>query len=59
MNEKTKKEYLKNPHFCPVCASTDISTDNWDPEIQFQTVECNQCEARWKEIFEMVSIEME
>lgn len=48
--------YLKNPHYCPVCESEDISSMHFDPEGAYQKVECDSCGAQWKEYFQMTTI---
>ena len=52
-----KTKYLKNPHFCPVCGSTDITADKWDGECQDLTVFCEKGH-EWREIFKMVGVEL-
>ena len=36
------KEYLKNPDYCPMCGSDDITAGEFDPcgDIAYRDVEC-------------------
>lgn len=59
LTKKQKQMYLKNPHFCPVCGHTVITSLDWDAEIQSQDVLCesSRCGFVWRECFKMIDIE--
>lgn len=57
---KTQKEYINKPNNCPSCNSNEISSqiaENYDNQIQ-QIVECNNCDRKWYDIYELTSYEL-
>jgi len=56
--EKLKNEYLKNPNTCPFCGSNDIEADHgeFDHDLGFRNIECNNCNRGWTEEFAMLGV---
>jgi len=60
MNDKTKKDYIQDPSFCPICGSNDISAGKSFPDLTslFQEVECLYCHATWNDIYTLTDMEI-
>ena len=58
-----KKLYIQQSgQYCPVCDSPNIqdkSAMEYVDDTHQQTVECTDCKAVWREIYEMVDIQIE
>lgn len=57
LTKKAIKEYIWSPNHCPYCNSENITADSFEPEGKYQLIQCNDCEKKWIEIFELVTIE--
>ena len=57
ITKKTEKQYLQNPHFCPVCGTIKIIAGDWEAEGAYQRVFCDNGH-QWDENFTMTSIEI-
>ena len=56
-----KKElYIKGGGIkCPLCRSVDIEGGfvQTDTSLAWQRMQCNKCEARWRDIYRLIDIE--
>lgn len=60
MKQLTKKaieKYVNSPYHCPYCGSENITSEFFEPEGNYQTVQCDDCKEKWDEVFELVTIE--
>lgn len=59
--EKQEKEYLENGGTkCPKCGSENIEGASWDADgsgITSQEVSCNECGAKWYDVYNLVGIQ--
>jgi hypothetical protein len=56
------KKYLADPYACPFCNSKQIQgdilhSDEIDPTLALNDIECYSCEKKWKEIYTLTAIE--
>lgn len=60
MTKKEKQKYIKDPTVCPKCGSINICSDpvEADGGYAWSNVECLDCEAVWKDAWEVVDVEM-
>ncbi len=59
LSAKRRKEYLRNPNFCPYCKSDNICTGEFDAcfNSATQKVYCNDCEEQWQDVYEMIDVD--
>ena len=60
MDNKTQKDYIRDPSFCPVCGSKEISAGQASPDLTslYQEVECLTCHAVWNDIYTLTDMEI-
>lgn len=56
--EEKKKEYIKNPYWCPYCGSDQIEGDKIqsDYNLAWMNVTCLDCEKEWEETYTLTEI---
>lgn len=59
MTKTQKKNYLKTPSKCPYCGSEnlDCGTMQVDGKDAWQSVECNDCHAQWRDVYKLADVE--
>lgn len=59
LHEEIHKAYLKDPNFCPFCEHPVVEAGRFDVEgrVAWQWVRCNECDAEWHDVFELVAVE--
>jgi hypothetical protein len=53
------RAYLKDPGGCPYCGSTNLGSDAFDTDddVAWRPVECDNCEAKWGEVYKINGFE--
>jgi len=61
LSDKQQSDYVKNPHSCPHCGSTNLETTGRDSDFNqvWLNIACVTCEKTWKDIYTLTSIEEE
>jgi len=52
----SQQDYIKAPNQCPVCRSTNIrgGSVHINIGIATQTVHCQECEAEWDDVYNLI-----
>lgn len=51
-----RKYLLEDPDSCPFCGSSNIKGGEFDLEIYFRPVSCQDCGEEWEEQFKMTNV---
>lgn len=59
LDEQTKQRYVRRPFFCPFCEGSEITGHQaeFDSDYAWRSVTCDECDAEWHDIYEIVGIE--
>lgn len=59
LTDEQKKDYLENPNECPFCHSGNITASQPEYEClqMWQKVECESCNAQWRDVYKLAFIE--
>lgn len=61
LTPEQKAAYLADSGKCPICGSSAIVGDEIqaDGSKHYQTIECNDCDASWVDVYTLSDIEMD
>lgn len=58
LTPEQEKAYLENPNVCPICQSSNITGEEWDGGDGSQKVSCDDCSARWYDLYKLIGVQM-
>ncbi len=50
-------KYKKSPDHCPYCGEDNITAGHFEPEANYIPVRCHNCDKKWNELYELITIE--
>jgi transcription elongation factor Elf1 len=59
LDREQVSNYLRRPNHCPFCGSEEIHASSFEPSGKhiYNEIECTECERRWNDVYELVTIE--